>query len=178
MVGARFSVRLPRRIVPICVSAPIGFDRPFRIAMMPAMVVVLTAPRPTRRTPSLPSAGAIDRPFDTKKNYIIRVPGFRVPGSEVRVFRLKKSAAPHATAIAMIGAKPGQSVVVLGADGPLAAAIGLVTGLNGRTVVVDRAEDAAARVQTAADDAGALVEFVNAAPDATTCDDSGFDIVV
>ena len=78
----------------------------------------------------------------------------------------------------MIGAKPGQSVVVLGADGPLAAAIGLVTGLNGRTVVVDRAEDAAARVQTAADDAGALVEFVNAAPDATTCDDSGFDIVV
>ena len=29
------------------------------MAMTPAMVVVLTAPSPTRRTPSLPSAGAI-----------------------------------------------------------------------------------------------------------------------
>ena len=35
------------------------------------MVVVLTAPRPTRRTPSLPRAGAISTGVDTKKNYII-----------------------------------------------------------------------------------------------------------
>ena len=52
--GERPSVRLPRRIVPICVSEPIGFARPLRMAMTPAMVVVLTAPRPTSRTPSLP----------------------------------------------------------------------------------------------------------------------------
>jgi ubiquinone/menaquinone biosynthesis C-methylase UbiE len=80
--------------------------------------------------------------------------------------------------MAMVGAKPGQSVAVLGADGPLAAAIGLVTGLNGRTVVVDISNGAAMRVQAAADHAGALVEFVSATPDATTFDDSAFDIAV
>src|SRR6266446_4667906 len=57
--GERFSVRLPRRIVPICVSEPIGLANPLRIAITPAIVVVLTAPRPTSRTPSLPRAGAI-----------------------------------------------------------------------------------------------------------------------
>src|SRR5436189_349624 len=57
--GERPSVRLPRRIVPICVSEPIGDDKPLRIAATPAMVVVLTAPRPTSNTPSLPRAGAI-----------------------------------------------------------------------------------------------------------------------
>ena len=41
--------------------------------MMPAMVVVDTAPRPTRRTPTLPPAGAMDKPSDTGENYIIRV---------------------------------------------------------------------------------------------------------
>ena len=94
------------------------------------------------------------------------------------MFRLRKFGSTHETAIAMIGAKPGQSIVVLGADGPLAAAIGLVTGLNGRTLVVDSADGAAMRVQAAADDAGALVEFVSATPDATTCDDAAFDIAV
>ena len=79
--GDRFSVRLPRRIVPIWVSEPMGFAMPFRIAMMPAMVVVLTAPRPTSRMPSLPSAGAIESPLVTGENYIRLVPGFRVPGS-------------------------------------------------------------------------------------------------
>src|SRR5262245_14377470 len=57
--GERPSVRLPRRTVPICVSEPIGFAKPLRMASTPAMVVVLTAPRPTSRTPSLPRAGAI-----------------------------------------------------------------------------------------------------------------------
>src|SRR5438093_11812088 len=57
--GDRPSVRLPRRTVPICVSDPIGFAIFFRIAHTPAIVVVLTAPRPTKSTPSLPRAGAI-----------------------------------------------------------------------------------------------------------------------
>ena len=57
--GERPSVRLPRRTVPICVSEPIGLANPLRMASTPAMVVVLTAPRPTSRTPSLPRAGAI-----------------------------------------------------------------------------------------------------------------------
>src|SRR5882672_7701504 len=57
--GERPSVRLPRRTVPICVSDPIGLAIPLRIASTPAIVVVLTAPRPTSITPSLPRAGAM-----------------------------------------------------------------------------------------------------------------------
>jgi hypothetical protein len=52
------------------VSAPIGFAMPFRTAMIPAIVVVLTAPSPTSSTPSLPLAGAIGSPLFTAKNYI------------------------------------------------------------------------------------------------------------
>src|SRR6185312_16380550 len=43
--GDRFSVRLPSRIVAICVSEPIGFECPRRILSTPAMKVVATAPR-------------------------------------------------------------------------------------------------------------------------------------
>ena len=63
MRGERPSVRLPSRIVPIWVSEPMGFASPLRMARTPAMVVVLTAPRPTSRTPSLPWAGAISTGF-------------------------------------------------------------------------------------------------------------------
>src|SRR5689334_22466838 len=56
--GDLLSVRLPNRIVPICVSEPIGLARPRRTASTPAIIVVATAPRPTTITPSLPLAGA------------------------------------------------------------------------------------------------------------------------
>ena len=46
--GDRFSVRLPRRIVAICVSEPIGLRLPRRMLSTPAMNVVATAPRPGR----------------------------------------------------------------------------------------------------------------------------------
>src|SRR5499427_138643 len=68
--GERPSVRLPSRIVPICVSEPIGDDNPLRMANTPAIVVVLTAPRPTSNTPSLPRAGAISIGVGTNVNYI------------------------------------------------------------------------------------------------------------
>ena len=58
-------------MVPICVNEPIGFENPFRMASTPAIVVVLTAPSPTSRTPSFPRAGAISTGVDTVKNYII-----------------------------------------------------------------------------------------------------------
>ena len=57
--GCGRSVRLPRRIVPIWVSEPIGVASPLRMASTPAMKVVPTAPMPGSRTPSLPVAGAI-----------------------------------------------------------------------------------------------------------------------
>src|SRR5215208_8328795 len=57
MSGARFSVRLPSRIVAIWVSDPIGFECPRRMLSTPAMNVVATAPRPGVMIPSLPVAG-------------------------------------------------------------------------------------------------------------------------
>jgi hypothetical protein len=50
---------LPRRMVPIWVSDPIGCASPLRTACTPATNVVATAPMPGIITPSFPSAGAI-----------------------------------------------------------------------------------------------------------------------
>src|SRR6476620_10872589 len=55
--GDRFSVRLPRRIVAIWVSDPIGLLWPRRTLSTPAMKVVATAPSPGVMMPSLPAAG-------------------------------------------------------------------------------------------------------------------------
>src|SRR6185295_15893745 len=57
--GLRPSVRFPRRTVESCVTEPMGFASPRRIASTPAMNVVVTAPIPGIRIPSFPSAGAI-----------------------------------------------------------------------------------------------------------------------
>src|SRR6266853_3794003 len=57
--GDRPSVRLPRRMVPICVIEPIGSAIPLRTASTPATKVVATAPMPGIMMPSLPFAGAM-----------------------------------------------------------------------------------------------------------------------
>src|SRR3569623_1391077 len=57
------SVRLPRRMVPICVSEPMGLERPRRMASTPAMNVVATAPIPGSKMPSFPLAGRIPTTF-------------------------------------------------------------------------------------------------------------------
>ena len=54
MSGERPSLRLPSRTVPRSASEPMEGASPFRMSRAPAMNVVLTAPIPTRRTPSLP----------------------------------------------------------------------------------------------------------------------------
>jgi hypothetical protein len=79
---------------------------------------------------------------------------------------LRPGPPPHALALAMIGAKPGDRVIVFGADQPaMAADLALATGLNGRLVVRDDDPSAEARIEAAAARAGALVEF-DAATDA------------
>lgn len=79
----------------------------------------------------------------------------------------------------MIGAKPGDEVLVIGAGGAaLAAELALVTGLNGRLVVVDRAEGGRARVEAAARRAGALVEYEDAPPTMLPLDPDSYRIVV
>jgi ubiquinone/menaquinone biosynthesis C-methylase UbiE len=85
---------------------------------------------------------------------------------------------PHHTALAMIGAKPASTVLVIGAADPsLAAEVALITGLNGRTVTAADAH-AGAAVQAAADRAGALVDFEPVTGDQLPFDPDAFDIVV
>src|SRR4051812_4319323 len=71
MSGERLSVRLPRRMVAICVSDPIGFDLPRRTLSTPAMNVVATAPRPGVRMPSLPVAGATPERDSFKRRFLL-----------------------------------------------------------------------------------------------------------
>ncbi len=92
---------------------------------------------------------------------------------------LRPGPPPHQTALAMIGAKAGQQVLMVGAaDSRLAAAVAGITGLNGRTVVVDPSPDAQRSVDTAAADAGTLVEFEQRSFSAISADAGVFDIVV
>ena len=75
--GELLSVRLPSRMVPICVSEPIGFASPRRTASTPEIIVVATAPMPTTITPNFPFAGAtfvpaVSRPTVEDKS----APGF------------------------------------------------------------------------------------------------------
>jgi SAM-dependent methyltransferase len=86
---------------------------------------------------------------------------------------------PHLTALAMVGARAGDQVVFLGAaDASLAAEVAKVTGLNGRTVVVDQTEAGRARVDQAAAHAGALVDFVVAPMADVPFDADTFDLCV
>jgi len=84
---------------------------------------------------------------------------------------------PHQTALAMLGAKPGQRVVFLGATEPdLAAEIARVTGLNGHTVIADKGEAARRRVEEAAGRAGALVEIHDTDPSGVPESADTFDL--
>lgn len=82
----------------------------------------------------------------------------------------------------MVAARAADTVAVLGAPGPaeaaLAAEIAAVTGLNGRTVVIDVGSEARARVETAAAKAGTLVEFEWAPVTMLPLDAATFDVVV
>jgi ubiquinone/menaquinone biosynthesis C-methylase UbiE len=86
---------------------------------------------------------------------------------------------PDQSAVAMLGIKPGDRVLLLGAGRPgLAGAIGHVTGLNGQTTVVDQTPGAEARIAKGAADAGALVDFLNAPLHLLPLDNQTFDMAV
>jgi ubiquinone/menaquinone biosynthesis C-methylase UbiE len=86
---------------------------------------------------------------------------------------------PHHVALSMIGAKPGDRVLVATAgDGTLAAQLGLVTGLNGRTLVVDTDAISGEKAASAAADAGALVDFAVTPVGTIPESEASFDIVV
>jgi len=77
----------------------------------------------------------------------------------------------------MIGAKPGDRVLVIGATDPdLVAALAGVTGLNGTTLVAGVDDAAQSLVRQAAEQAGTLVEFGPAS--LALVPPGSFDIVV
>lgn len=91
----------------------------------------------------------------------------------------RRGLSPHHTALAMIGAKPGDRVVMIGAANPgLAAEVALVTGLNGSMTVCDPAATARASVDAAARTAGALIEFEAAPLTALPAADGSYDVAV
>ena len=83
------------------------------------------------------------------------------------------------TGCAMVGARAGERVLILGAtDALVAGEIGAITGLNGRTVVVDVGADARERIEAAARKNGALVEFEWTPVTMLPFNAGDFDIVV
>ena len=91
----------------------------------------------------------------------------------------KAKGQPEQGAVAMLGIKSGDRVLMLGAARPaLAGAIGRITGLNGQTTVVDRVPGAPEAVARAAADAGALVDFVSAPITMLPTDSQTFDMAV
>lgn len=95
----------------------------------------------------------------------------------MKLFRAGPS--PHQTALAMIGAKPGSTVLIVGASEPdLSAEVALVTGLNGRTIVAAPTPDSQPQIELAAANAGALVEIETAPPTALPAGDGTVDIAI
>jgi ubiquinone/menaquinone biosynthesis C-methylase UbiE len=91
----------------------------------------------------------------------------------------KEGLSPYQTTLAMIGAKRGQKILVIGAgSGPIAAEVALVAGLNGRVLVVDRNPATQAAVESAAAKAGALIEFERASSSMLAVVPEAFDIAV
>lgn len=92
----------------------------------------------------------------------------------------KKAPSPHQTALAMVGARPGDRVLVAGRPEPaVVAELARTTGLSGQTLL---AIDAAAKTayDAAAADAGVLIESIDVTAGSTRLPDSGghHDVVV
>lgn len=77
----------------------------------------------------------------------------------------RKGPSPHQTALAMIGARPGTRVLVVGTPPPgIVAALAAVTGLNGQTLLAI-APDARDPYEKAAAEEGVLLETLDAPAD-------------
>jgi ubiquinone/menaquinone biosynthesis C-methylase UbiE len=95
------------------------------------------------------------------------------------MLKMRSGMSPHHTAVAMVGARGGDRVLVVGAhDAGFAAELGQATGLTGEVRVADDAAGAAARVDAAVRKSGALVEFDEAPATRLPYDAHSFDVVV
>jgi len=92
----------------------------------------------------------------------------------------KKAPSPHQTTLAMVGAQPGDRVLVAGRPDPrVVAELARTTGLSGQTLIaIDTPAKAA--YDAAAADAGVLVETLDVATGSTRLPDTGVhhDVVV
>lgn len=92
---------------------------------------------------------------------------------------LREGPSPHRTAVAMVGARGGDRVLVVGTgDAGLATELAQLTGLTGEVRVADDAPDARAKIDAAVRRSGALVELAAAPPASLPFDPGAFDVVV
>src|SRR5918993_4414900 len=151
--GERPSVRFPSRMVPICVSEPMGCARPRRMAATPAMVVVLTAPNPTSSTPSFPCAGAMfTGVFTIGRSYH--------GGMFLQFFRtLRQQRRIDPLHVTMTGVRMGERFVQIGCDDTaLLGGLAGKVGLSGNCAVATFDEATAARARQVAVEVGALMD--------------------
>jgi SAM-dependent methyltransferase len=145
------------------------------MANTPAIVVVLTAPNPTRRMPNFPLASVIFSEFFTTGNYIIGH-GFKLVLS---MFWLKKAAPAEPLAVSMAGVKLGDRLLVIGCtDGSLIADLAVKTGLTGRACAVDEDAGRTARAASTAEREGALIESFTGLWTELRFESAAFDLVV
>src|SRR5215472_1963867 len=92
---------------------------------------------------------------------------------------LREGPSPHRTSVAMVGARPGDRVLVVGAgNAGFPAELAQVTGLTGEVRVADDAPGAAAAIEAAVRRTGALVELDQAPATRLPFDAGSFDVVV
>src|SRR5918993_2466417 len=161
ILGVRLSVRLPSRIVPICVSDPMGFARPLRMATTPAIVVVLTAPRPTRRMPNLPWAGAISKACFTLEIYHHEATyhGRTMMFLLRMLMRKGRGASMDPLHVSMTGVRMGERFLQIGVhDKALLAGLAAKVGLSGTSAVAALDAGDAKRARAIGAKVGALIE--------------------
>jgi SAM-dependent methyltransferase len=91
----------------------------------------------------------------------------------------RRSLSPQQTALAMIGARSADRIVVAGQPEPaLAAELAGVTGLNGCTLVASASPEARDAIESAARRAGSLVEFDDTESTRLPGDPDSADVVV
>src|SRR5262249_20799400 len=156
MRGDFLSVRLPSRIVPIWVSDPIGFASPRRMAITPAMVVVLTAPRPTSMMPSFPSAFSMFCAFFTTGRLYH-------PVTEGDVGWFRRSAPTEPLGVTMAGVKLGDRFLAVGVRDPaLIAALAAKAGLTGEAHAIEADDARIEKARAAIEQEGALIDIASA----------------
>jgi SAM-dependent methyltransferase len=96
------------------------------------------------------------------------------------MLKLFRSGPPEReTAVAMVGPRPGDALLFLGAtDLDLAGRAGAVAGLNGRTAIVDQTTGVSARIDAVGGKHGALLEHVSAPLGQLPFDTDTFDVAI